>query len=129
MDWLELVYDICKVCLIPLLGVLTTYAIKFINVKEEEAKEKIENEKIDKYVGMVADTVRDCVITTTQTYVDSLKAAGSFDAEAQKEAFNRTYENVLALLSDEVKAYIVEFYGDIKTYLFNKIESEVKFQK
>ena len=29
MDWLNLVNDIFRVCIIPLLGVLTTYLINF----------------------------------------------------------------------------------------------------
>ena len=129
MDWLQLLYDICKVCLIPLLGVLTTYVIKFINSKEVEVNNKIENDIANKYISMVAETVRDCVRATTQTYVDSLKATGSFDDEAQKEAFKKSYKAVVGLLTDDVKAYIAEAYGDITTYLTSKIEAEVKIQK
>lgn len=129
MDWLQLLYDICEVCLIPLLGILTGYVIKFVNSKEVEVNNKIENDIANKYISMVAETVRDCVRATTQTYVDSLKAAGSFDGEAQKEAFKKSYEAVVDLLTDDVKAYIAEAYGDITTYLTSKIEAEVKIQK
>ena len=129
MDWLQLLYDICEKCLIPLLGILIGYIIKFVNSKEVEVNNKIENDTANKYVSMVAETVRDCVRATTQTYVDSLKAAGSFDGEAQKEAFKKSYEAVVSILTDDVKAYIAEAYGDITTYLTSKIEAEVKLQK
>lgn len=129
MDWLELLYDICEVCLIPLLGILTGYVIKFIRSKEKEINNNIENETAEKYVSMISQTITDCVRATTQTYVDSLKASGNFDAEAQKEAFKRSYEAILAVLSDDAKEYIVSLYGDLNTYLMARIESEVKLQK
>ena len=37
---------------------------------------------------MLSQTITDCVLATNQTYVDTLKAQGSFDAEAQKIAFD-----------------------------------------
>lgn len=129
MDWLELLYDICEVCLIPLLGILTGYVIKFIRSKEKEINNNIENETAEKYVSMISQTITDCVRATTQTYVDSLKASGNFNAEAQKEAFKRSYEAILAVLSDDAKEYIVSLYGDLNTYLMARIESEVKLQK
>jgi hypothetical protein len=129
MDWLELLYDVCEVCLIPLLGILTGYVIKFIRSKEKEINNNIENETAEKYVSMISQTITDCVRATTQTYVDSLKASGNFNAEAQKEAFKRSYEAILAVLSDDAKEYIVSLYGDLNTYLMARIESEVKLQK
>ena len=80
MDWLELLYDVFEVCIIPLLGVLTVYIVKFIQVKSEEIQTLTENELIDKYVAIAADTISACVLATNQTYVDTLKAQGKFDA-------------------------------------------------
>lgn len=36
MDWLSLAYEIIEVCVIPLLGVLTVYIVKYINAKSIE---------------------------------------------------------------------------------------------
>lgn len=129
MDWMELVYDILKLCIIPMLGVLTTYAVKWLSAKETEVLERVDNETADKYLTMIFETVRDCVSATTQTYVDTLKKKGSFDAEAQKEAFKMTYDAVISILADDAKDYIVEVYGDLTAYLTTKIEAEVKAQK
>ena len=129
MDWLELLYKILEVCLIPVLGVLTTFLIKWLKAKEAEILVKVENDTADKYVSMVAQTITDCVIATNQTYVETLKKQGSFDAEAQKVAFQKTLDAVVAVLSDEAKTYLAELYGDVTAYLTTRIEAEVNLQK
>lgn len=129
MDWLELLYKIAEVCLIPLLGVLTAFFIKWLKAKEAEILVKVDNDTADKYITMVAQTITDCVIATNQTYVETLKQQGSFDAEAQKIAFQKTLDAVVAVLSDDAKAYLTELYGDVTAYLTTRIEAEVNVQK
>ena len=129
MDWLELLFDILKLCIIPLAGILTAYTVKWLKAKEAETLEKVDSDTADKYISMLFETVRDCVSATTQTYVDSLKKQGKFDAEAQKTAFNMTLKAVLAVLTDDAKEYLSTIYGDLTAYLTNKIEAEVKAQK
>jgi hypothetical protein len=36
MEWLPLLYQILEVCVIPLLGILTAYIVKYINAKSAE---------------------------------------------------------------------------------------------
>ena len=36
MEWMSLLYQIIEVCVIPLLGILTAYIVKYINAKSEE---------------------------------------------------------------------------------------------
>ena len=129
MDWLELLFQIFEVCIIPLLGVLTAFVIKFIKAKELEINAKHDNEVLAKYVRMLSETITDCVIATNQTYVESLKAQGSFDADAQKIAFQKTFDSVMAVLSVEAKEYLSEAYGDLATYITNRIEAEVNVNK
>ena len=129
MNWLDLLYDIFKVCIIPLLGLLTTFVIKLLDKKSEEAKAKTDNETYKKYITMLTDTITDCVTATNQTYVDALKAQGKFDAEAQKAAFEQTYKAVLTILSDEEKKYLTSVVGDLNIYITNKIEAVVNTNK
>ena len=129
MDWLELLFQIFEVCVLPLLGVLTAFAIKFIKAKELELNAKHDNEILAKYITMLSDTITDCVIATNQTYVDSLKAQGSFDAEAQKVAFQKTFDSVMLILSAEAKEYLANAYGDLAAYITNRIEAEVNLNK
>ena len=126
---MELIAQIFEVCIIPLLGVLTAYFIKFVNAKSAEIGNKVKNETQKKYLEMLNNTITDCVIATTQTYVDTLKKQGAFDADAQKVAFTMTYESVVKLLTDEATEYLNEAVGDLNLYITQKIEAEVNLNK
>lgn len=128
-NWMELLYNLFEVALIPLLGVLVAYGVQFLRAKGAELGAKTENEKLAKYISMLTNTITDCVIATNQTYVEALKAQGSFDAEAQKVAFNLTYDAVLKVLSDDAKDYLTNVYGDLTVYISNLIEAEVNRNK
>lgn len=125
----EIVIQIIQVCVIPLLGILTKYLVDYLTAKRDEINFKTDNETAQKYTNMIYQTVVDCVIATNQTYVDSLKKSGSFDEAAQKEAFNRTMNAIMTILSDDAKEYITEATGDLNTYLTQLIESEVNKRK
>lgn len=115
--------------IIPLIITLSGFVIKFLNAKSKELQAKVDNDTADKYIGMAAATVEACVIATNQTYVSTLKAAGKFDAEAQKEAFQKTFDAVLAILTEDAKMYIAEATGDLTIYLTNLIEASVSANK
>lgn len=129
MEWLPLLYQLLEVCIIPLIGLLTAYVIKFINAKSAELQNKVENDTADKYIAMLDNTICACVIATTQTYVEALKKDNAFTKEAQQEAFNLTYNAVMAVLTDEAKKYLTSIYGDLTAYITNKIEAEVQINK
>ena len=105
----EIVIQIIQVCVIPLLGILTKYLVDYLTAKRNEINSKTDNETAQKYTNMIYQTVVDCVIATNQTYVDSLKKSGSFDEAAQKEAFNRTMNAIMTILSDDAKEYITGY--------------------
>lgn len=128
-QYAELIKQIFEVCLFPLLGILTTFLIIFISKKAQELKAKTNNELYNKYIDMLEQTIINCVIATNQTYVDALKAEGKFDAEAQKIAFQKTYDSVMAILSEDAKSYLNEAIGDLQTYIINQIEAQVNLNK
>ena len=129
MEWLPLLYQILEVCVIPLLGILTAYFVKWVNAKSVEIQHNVTNDTADKYIAMLDDTICACVIATTQTYVEALKKDNAFTKEAQKEAFNLTFNAVMAILTDDAKKYLAEIYGDLTAYIANKIEAEVSLNK
>ena len=126
---MELIAQIFEVCIIPLLGVLTAYLVKFINAKSAELASSRQSELEKKYITMLNDTITDCVIATTQTYVDSLKKLGQFDQNAQVKAFNKTKDAVMGMLNDELKDFIVDTFGDLNEYLNTQIEATVSCTK
>lgn len=128
-NMLQMISEIINVCIIPLLGVLVTYLVKYINSKSKELESQVDNETAKKYINMLTKTITDCVIATNQTYVETLKAQGKFDAEAQKKAFEMTLSAVQGLLTTEAKTYLAEIYGDLDAYITTQIEATVNKNK
>lgn len=129
MNWLDILPQIFEIIIFPLLGAATIYLVALIHVKRKELQEKTKSEMARKYLELLDKTISECVIATNQTYVNSLKAQGSFDAAAQKEAFRLTYEAVLNILTEDAEMYLKTAVADLQTYITNKIETEVVFSK
>ena len=126
---LTLLGQIFEVCIIPLLGVLVPFVIKWIRTKTATLAENANNETAKKYIEMLTDTVTNAVIAVNQTYVDALKGKNAFTAEAQQEAFTMAYTAVLNNLTDEAKIYLNEIYGDLESYIKVLIEAKVRENK
>jgi hypothetical protein len=123
MDFLK---EIVYAMITALTPIVAFYLCKFLQSMYEEHKSKIKNETVRTVLGNVTNMIASAVTTTTSTYVKHLKADNIFDAEAQKHAFNMTYDAVTKQLTEESKQIIEEVYGDIETYLTNKIEELVE---
>lgn len=120
---------IVELCLIPLLCVLTKFIVDWLDAKRREINQRIDNDVAAKYTNMIYDTVRRCVIATNQTYVEALKKENRFTKEAQEEAFKRSINAIVDVLSQDALDYMVEMSGDITTYLTPLIESCVAEEK
>lgn len=125
----ELISTIFQVVILPLLTVLTGFAVKWVNAKAKELKATTDNVYTHKYIEMLQDTIVKTVIAVNQTYVDALKQQGSFDKAAQEEAFKRVYETVLLSLNEEAYEYLNSIFGDLQTYITAQIEAAVKEHK
>lgn len=129
MEWNTLLQDLLYAVITAAVPVITMYIVKFL--KTIFSKVKVETDQtivkntIDEALGIVLKVVA----STSQTYVDSLKAEGKFDKEAQLVAFNNTKDTIKSLLSDEAKNLIATLYDDIDTWLTIQIESAVREQK
>ena len=125
----QMIATIFEVCIIPILGVLTAFFVKWVNAKSAEVSANLDNATLTKYLNMLTETISNCVIATNQTYVESLKAQGSFDKAAQEEAFKRTSEAVMSILSEDAIEYLSTAVGDLEVFINKKIEAEVNLNK
>ena len=125
----ELINQLFEIVIIPLLGALTIYVVKWINAKTKKISKETDNETLNKYLKMLSETITKCVVATNQTYVDTLKKQGKFDEEAQKIAFQKTYEAVIAIINDDAVEYLTAAVGDFETFLMESIEAEVNENK
>jgi hypothetical protein len=125
-DFLTQLYNLV---LFPLILTVGGFMIVFINTKTQELKNKTKNEKEQKYIERIGGIINACVLTTNQTYVETLKKQGKFDAEAQKQAFETTKTAVLGMLNVELQDFITKAFGDINEYLTTAIEASVSSNK
>ena len=123
---MEFLQDLIYAVIIAAVPVLTVYLCKFLSTKGDEIKTTVQNDELQKTLDMVVEIVTNAVTQTNQTFVDSLKNAGTFTPEAAAQAFNMSKDTVLKLLSEDAKTVIAKVYGDLDTYLDTLIESTVK---
>ena len=129
MDWVMILNQIFQVAILPLIGACAVYLVTLINAKKKEIEESIENEKAKEYLNMLNETITNCVITTSQTYVEALKNKNAFDEEAQKAALQMTFDAVMAIISEDAKMYLMKLVGDLNQYIYTGIESQVAVTK
>ena len=126
---MELLTQIFELCIVPLLGLVTTYIIALVRSKMAESKALAKDQQTAKYLTIIETTITNAVLATNQTYVDALKNKNAFDAEAQKEAFRMTYEAVMSSLSADAEACLNEVTKDATIYITEAIEAAVARSK
>ena len=129
MEWMDILEKVFEICIVPILGVLVTVIVSFIEAKKEQMLLRTEDETLEKYITMLSDLITDCVIATNQTYVEALKGQKLFDEEAQKQALELTYQAVMGLLSETAVDILSEAFTDLEGYIRYKIEAEVNKNK
>jgi hypothetical protein len=129
MDWLEILNGAFELILFSLISLATVYVLTWIKAKKQELLAKTEDETARKYIELLDKTVCECVLATKQTFVDALKEEGVFDAEAQKKAFQLTYDSVMTILTDDAREYLGSTVSDLNTYITTKIEAQVSTTK
>ena len=115
--------------LIPLLITIITICICTMTSKVAKNAAESAPSKYSEIIYGLENIVNKAVITTNQTFVDELKKQGKFDKEAMQEAYRRTYESIIALLSQSFFEYIDEENVDIDMLLKNMIEASVNWNK
>lgn len=122
MTWKELlIYIIQALC-----GLVITVGIPYAFTL---LRNKVKDDKLKNIISRVENIVSKTVILVNQTYVDALKEADMFDAEAQKAAFDMCKEKVLAMLNEESIKAIADTFGDFDEWIRTIIEACVRENK
>jgi hypothetical protein len=129
MNWNEMLQTLLYAIITGAIGVLTTFVTIWIKQKMNIAQANAKTEEGKKYLSMLEDTVINCVLTTNQTYVSNLKQNNMFDAEAQKKAFDMTYESVMNILNADAQKFLNETYADVPALVNKMIEAQVNKNK
>ena len=86
---------------------------------------KIKDKKLQELATKLNEIVLRAVMTVTQTYVESMKKKNAFDEKAQQEALEKCLAIVKTQLTQELRDYVEENYGDLQSYLITLIESTI----
>lgn len=116
MDWTEIVFSLVSVVLTALASWGVSKLIAFLN-------SKIEDEKAAELATDAVMAVYNAVKATYQTYVQAIKGTDMWTAEAQEKALKMALETAKASMTEEVKAYIEEHFGDLDEWLKSQTES------
>lgn len=129
IDWLDILGKVAELVLVPLISTVVLYFISWLGAKKRELQEKVKDDRVQKYLNILETTIIDCVIATNQTYVEALKKDDIFTEDAKEEAFKRTYDTVMTIISDEAKECLGTVINDLETYIKAKIETQVSLNK
>lgn len=129
MEFKDLVPILAQIVLIPLLTALTGVAVKWINSKANELSANTDNIYLRQVIGMLNDSISTAVVAVNQTYVEELKKENAFTPEAQKVAFEKVYQTAMNSLTEQTRAYLNTYIGDIEQYVKDRIEQEVVINK
>ena len=116
--------------LLNILAAVTTCIIlpliSFLGIKLSQwLSTKIKDEKAAALFKKASEIVTNAVRVTFQTYVESLKNSGSFGKDEQLIAFNKAKDIITSELTEELKAFISENYGDLQAWISNQIEASI----
>ena len=125
----EIIRTVVEALLIPIMTILSAYIVQLLKVKISTLSDTQFKNYLSASLDELNQAINTAVGKVAQTYVDSLKDKEVFTVEAQKEAYQKTMDAVMAILSDEEKTYLTNTFGDLETYLQTQIEATVSANK
>ena len=111
-----ILWSILGTILTTFIGWLCTTAIMWLNGK-------IKNEKLARWSSAVTQIVFNAVQSVQQTFVDTMKKEGKWNDEVAKEAKEKAMAIIESELTDELRKYVTDNFGDMKEYLMNQVEA------
>ena len=121
----RIIITVIAVILVPVL----TYGVGKLSELINAEVAKIQNAEVQAAIRKAIEAVEQAVLYVMQTYVDSLKNAGKFDIDAQKEAFERAKKNANMLIDKKTQELLADQYGSFSYWLNTRIEQTVRGNK
>ena len=125
----NLLTELLYVVLIGAIPIVSKYLIQQIEAKKNEILKDDMTKDFQNSIDGAMSLVEKVVDYVSQTYVDTLKKEGKFDATAQQNAYNKAVEALEKLMDDDMKHVLINVYGDLSTWMKVAIESYIKSRK
>ncbi|MCM1221522.1 MAG: hypothetical protein NC548_44295 [Lachnospiraceae bacterium] len=118
MDWKAIIIEVIAAILAALGSWVLVKVKTLINTK-------IKNAKIREILDGAADVVSSVVKATYQTYVEAIKHTDEWTDDAKAHALQMATDAAKSKLSEEIKTYISENFGDVDLWLKDQIEAKL----
>ena len=125
----EVIFQLLYIFITAAVPVLAAYIVQLIRTKINMITEDMDNKILARYLSDATEAITTAVLTVNQTYVDDIKAAGKFDAEAQEHAKKTAVELAKTIMSDMAKEALKIVYGDAEAYIDSAVEKTVRSYK
>ena len=125
MNWETIIVAIISAAFLPLI----TWGLSILKNFVEAKIAAMDDQLLSNMLYDAYNTVQKVVLYVMQTYVDSLKAKGEFDAMAQEEAFKMAQKRATQMINDTAKELINARYGNFAVWLDTQIEKTVRENK
>lgn len=129
MDFQMLWQALIDLCLPTIVGAIGLVIITCGRALTDFVAKKTKNETVKECLKVIDKHIAKAVVATNQTFVDAQKQHNTFNQEAMDEAFAKTKENVMTILTDTEKEALQLVYRDINIYIDQSIEAMVKLAK
>ena len=129
MTFKEFIQQLMYLVITGILPFVTVYFANFVKSTIQKNSKNAENENIGSLINYAGEAISVAVMTVSQTYVDTMKRQGKFDAEAQAIAKQMAIDKAKELISREMKSAIESVYTNFDAYLDNYIETVVRESK
>lgn len=125
----EFIIELLQAVAAAAVPVCAAFLVQFLRRKSEEIGAQVDSLTTKELLAEVTEAVTTAVTYTSQTYVDALKNAGKFDAEAQEEFAKKALTACLQSISPAAQRFIESTYDGIREYLTTRIEAKMRKQK
>lgn len=90
---------------------------------------KIKDEKAANFLKWASEIVLNAIRPAFQTYVESLKNSGQFNKDAQAIVFSKAKVILTSQMTEELKTFIINNFGDLEEWIKNEIEASINMLK
>ena len=126
---MDFLIKLIEVLLFPCLSYLMLQVVKYLEVKRSQIAEDADKAKYQAYYDGALEAITKSVVMVNQTFVESLKKQGKFDAEAQEEAFQDACETAMILMGEEVVEFLQDQMDNFGLWLKVQVEASVNENK
>lgn len=129
MTWMDVLLSVIETAFELIVTLAIPYLFVLIKKRLDADDRFADSEKARDMLDRAEKYLSNTVLMVQQTFVDSLKAEGKFDIDAQKQAFEMAKDQWLKMMSAEMKELVLNEIGDIDSWLKSKIESQIASSK